>query len=120
MRSCSIIGRPDADAAGLIAELRARRPALPVLMLTANGSVAQAVDAMRAGATDFLVKPLAPERLLAALEAAVGGKAAGELRPLTEKIPADARLRRDRRLRTRCSAPRWRSPPRRRARACRC
>ena len=79
---------PDADAAGLIAELRARRPALPVLMLTANGSVAQAVDAMRSGATDFLVKPLAPERLLAALEAAVGGKAAGELRPLTEKIPA--------------------------------
>jgi len=79
---------PDADAAGLIAELRARRPALPVLMLTANGSVAQAVGAMRAGATDFLVKPLAPERLLAALESAVGGKAAGELRPLTEKIPA--------------------------------
>ncbi|MGN6277735.1 MAG: sigma-54-dependent transcriptional regulator [Sphingomonas sp.] len=79
---------PDADAAGLIAELRARRPALPVLMLTANGSVAQAVDSMRAGATDFLVKPLAPERMLAALEAAVGGKAAGELRPLTEKIPA--------------------------------
>ncbi|MGN6374085.1 MAG: sigma-54-dependent transcriptional regulator [Sphingomonas sp.] len=79
---------PEADAAGLIAELRARRPALPVLMLTANGSVGQAVEAMRSGATDFLVKPLAPERLLAALEAAVGGKAAGELRPLTEKIPA--------------------------------
>lgn len=59
---------PDADAAPLIAELRERRPALPILMLTANGSVALAA-AMRAGATDFLVKPLAPERLLAALEA---------------------------------------------------
>ena len=57
-------------------------------MLTDNGSVAHAVAAMRAGATDFLVKPLAPERLLAALEAAVAGTAAGELRPLTEKIPA--------------------------------
>ena len=79
---------PDADAARLIAELRERRPALPILMLTANGSVAHAVAAMRAGATDFLVKPLAPERLLAALEAAVAGTAAGELRPLTEKIPA--------------------------------
>ncbi|MGP7796551.1 sigma-54-dependent transcriptional regulator [Sphingomonas sp. CLY1604] len=79
---------PDADAAPLIAELRERRPALPILMLTANGSVAHAVAAMRAGATDFLVKPLAPERLLAALEAAVAGTAAGELRPLTEKIPA--------------------------------
>ena len=79
---------PDADAAPLIAELRERRPALPILMLTANGSVSHAVGAMRAGATDFLVKPLAPERLLAALEAAVAGTAAGELRPLTEKIPA--------------------------------
>ncbi len=79
---------PDADATPLIAELRERRPALPILMLTANGSVAHAVSAMRAGATDFLVKPLAPERLLAALDAAVGGTAAGELRPLTEKIPA--------------------------------
>ncbi|MCU6455046.1 sigma-54 dependent transcriptional regulator [Sphingomonas sp. A2-49] len=79
---------PDANAAPLIAELRERRPALPILLLTANGSVAHAVAAMRAGATDFLVKPLAPERLLAALEASVAGTAAGELRPLTEKIPA--------------------------------
>jgi DNA-binding NtrC family response regulator len=82
------IWSPDDDAAELIAELRARRPALPILMLTAHASVARAVEAMRAGATDFLVKPLAPERLLGALEAATGGKAAGELRPLTEKIPA--------------------------------
>ncbi|WP_374942596.1 sigma-54-dependent transcriptional regulator [Sphingomonas sp.] len=79
---------PDADATDLIAALRERRPALPILMLTANGSVAYAVAAMRAGATDFLVKPLAPERLLAALETAVGGTSSGELRPLTEKIPA--------------------------------
>lgn len=79
---------PDAESAALIAELRARRPALPILMLTADGSVAHAVSAMRAGATDFLVKPLAPERLLAALDAAVAGSAGGELRPLTEKIPA--------------------------------
>ena len=79
---------PEADATALINEIRQRRPALPLLMLTANGSVAHAVAAMRAGATDFLVKPLAPERLLSALEAAVAGKAAGELRPLTEKIPA--------------------------------
>ncbi len=79
---------PDADVAALIAALRERRPALPILMLTANGSVSHAVSAMRAGATDFLVKPIAPDRLLAALEAAVAGTAAGELRPLTEKIPA--------------------------------
>lgn len=80
---------PDFDAAGLIAELRANRPMLPILLLTANGSVAAAVSAMRAGATDFLVKPLAPERLLAALDTAVGAKVSGELRPLTEKMGAN-------------------------------
>lgn len=79
---------PHEDASALITELRARRPALPILMLTANGSVDHAVSAMRAGATDFLVKPLAPDRLLASLDAVVTGTSAGELRPLTEKIPA--------------------------------
>ncbi len=79
---------PDGDAASLITELRLRRPSLPILMLTANGSVSHAVTAMRAGATDFLVKPLAPDRLLSALDAAVASNSAGELRPLTEKIPA--------------------------------
>lgn len=79
---------PDCDAAQLIGELRRNRPALPILMLTANGSVASAVSAMRAGATDFLVKPIAPERLLAALEVALGGSGSGELRPLTEKLSA--------------------------------
>lgn len=77
---------PDGDAGALIAELRRNRPALPILLLTANGSVAGAVAAMRAGASDFLVKPLAAERLLAALEVAVGGQGAGELRPLSEKL----------------------------------
>ncbi|MGN6820086.1 MAG: sigma-54-dependent transcriptional regulator [Sphingomonas sp.] len=79
---------PEAEAEALIKELRVRRPQLPILMLTANGSVAQAVAAMRAGATDFLVKPFAADRLLSALEAVVAGTEAGELRPLTEKIPA--------------------------------
>jgi len=76
---------PGTDASALITEIRARRPALPILMLTAVSTVATAVDAMRAGATDFLVKPIAPDRLLAALDAAVSSTA-GELRPLTEKI----------------------------------
>ena len=79
---------PDFDVTGLIAELRANRPMLPILLLTANDSVAAAVGAMRAGATDFLVKPLASERLLAALDSALGANAIGELRPLSEKLTA--------------------------------
>ena len=71
----------------LIGELRARRPALPILMMTADSSVEVAVAAMRAGASDFLVKPIAPDRLMGALEAALGNdRGGGELRPLTEKM----------------------------------
>src|ERR1700741_896910 len=58
---------PGADQGTLIAEIRKRRPALPILMLTSVTSVSTAVEAMRAGATDFLVKPVAPDRLLGAL-----------------------------------------------------
>ena len=79
---------PDYEPAGLIREIRARRPALPILVLTAHNNVAVAVDAMRAGASDYLAKPIAPERLLAALNATLADGAAGELRPLTEKITA--------------------------------
>lgn len=80
---------PDYEPSGLIRDIRARRPALPILILTAHNNVAVAVEAMRAGATDYLSKPIAPERLLAALNATLAdGAAAGELRPLTEKITA--------------------------------
>lgn len=80
---------PSYEPTGLIRELRARRPALPILVLTAHNNVAVAVEAMRAGATDYLAKPIAPERLLAALNATLNGDhGKGELRPLTEKIPA--------------------------------
>jgi DNA-binding NtrC family response regulator len=77
----------DAATAALIGELRARRPALPIIVMTALNSVTAAVTAMRAGAADFLVKPVAPERLISALENLVSGNAPiGELRPLTEKL----------------------------------
>lgn len=78
---------PGEEGAELIREVRALRPELPLLVLTAQSTVSCAVDAMRAGASDFLVKPIAPERLLAALNTATDRrKASGELRPLSEKI----------------------------------
>lgn len=81
---------PGDDACALIAELRARRPALPILMLTASTSPLLAVEAMRAGATDYLVKPVAPDRLMQALRMATIREAPrDELAPLTEKMPAN-------------------------------
>lgn len=80
---------PGDDACNLIAELKARRPALPILMLTTSSSPLLAVEAMRAGATDYLIKPVAPERLLQALRTATADECAvDELQPLTEKIGA--------------------------------
>jgi len=80
---------PGDDACALIAELKSRRPALPILMLTTSASPLLAVEAMRAGATDYLIKPVAPDRLLQALRAATTREAPREeLAPLTEKMPA--------------------------------
>jgi DNA-binding NtrC family response regulator len=48
----------------LLHEIRRRRPALPVVLITAWGSIALAVEGMRAGAADFVTKPWDNERLL--------------------------------------------------------
>ncbi|MFT4055277.1 MAG: sigma-54 dependent transcriptional regulator [Novosphingobium sp.] len=81
---------PGDDACALISELKARRPALPILMLTASTSPLLAVEAMRAGATDYLVKPVAPDRLMHALRSATTREAPrDELAPLTEKMPSN-------------------------------
>jgi DNA-binding NtrC family response regulator len=80
---------PGDDACQLIAELKSRRPALPILMLTTSTSPLLAVEAMRAGASDYLIKPVSPDRLLEALRTATTRKAPrDELAPLTEKMPA--------------------------------
>jgi DNA-binding NtrC family response regulator len=77
----------------IIEALRRCRPALPVIVLADGGSVALAVEAMRAGASDYLAKPIAPERLMDALVAnADRRRAAGELAPLSEKIAPDMSL----------------------------
>jgi DNA-binding NtrC family response regulator len=78
---------PGEEGLALIRQIRALRPHVPLLVLTTQTSVAAAVEAMRAGANDFLVKPIAPDRLLSALDAATDRrKSSGELRPLSEKI----------------------------------
>jgi len=48
----------------LLEASKARWPAAPVVLLTAYGSVETAVAAMKAGAADFLLKPVEPEHLL--------------------------------------------------------
>ena len=52
------------DGITLLREIRSRFPELPVVLMTAFGDVDRAVEAMRAGACDFLLKPFEPQALL--------------------------------------------------------
>ncbi|HVE04430.1 MAG TPA: sigma-54 dependent transcriptional regulator [Rhizomicrobium sp.] len=54
---------PDMGGLEVLARLRQTNPDLPVIVLTAKGGIDSAVEAMRAGASDFLVKPASPERI---------------------------------------------------------
>ncbi|MEW6164223.1 MAG: sigma-54 dependent transcriptional regulator [Pseudomonadota bacterium] len=56
------------DGLQLLAELRQRKPGLPVLLMTAFGDVDKAVAAMRGGACDFMLKPFEPRALLDQIE----------------------------------------------------
>src|SRR3954471_19475327 len=77
----------------MIAGIIEKRENLPVIVLSHGDSVSVAVEAMRAGATDFLVRPVAPERLTEALAAnADRRRGAGELAPVSEKLAPELSL----------------------------
>lgn len=56
---------PGMDGLQILKEIRQRDPHLPVILLTAFGSLSTALEALRLGATDYLLKPLDPEVLVA-------------------------------------------------------
>src|ERR1700736_379803 len=62
---------PDRNGIDLLAELHVHDPQLAVIMITAYGTVENAVKAMQAGATNFVQKPWDNEKLLADIRTAV-------------------------------------------------
>jgi DNA-binding NtrC family response regulator len=84
----AIFGSWDAEQGPrLIEALREHRTDLPVIVLSHGDTVSIAVEAMRAGASDFLVRPVAAERLVEALIAnADRRRPSGELAPVSEKL----------------------------------
>lgn len=54
---------PGIDGLQVLKQTRKARNAVPVIVQTANGSIETVIEAMRAGAQDFIVKPSRPERL---------------------------------------------------------
>ncbi|WP_411283481.1 response regulator transcription factor [Lapillicoccus sp.] len=86
-------GLPGIEGVDLVARLRARGVAAPVLLLTARDSVADRVEGLDAGAQDYLVKPFDVEELLARLRALLRPRAAE---------PDELPVRRGRLLVTQC------------------
>lgn len=70
---------PGMDGQEALISLRQRRSDVPVIMLTGSGDVAAAVAAIKAGATDFLVKPVMPDKLLATVAEVLHGSLANQL-----------------------------------------
>jgi DNA-binding NtrC family response regulator len=69
---------PDRNGIDVLAEIRAHAPQLSVIMITAYGTVENAVKAMQAGAANFVQKPWDNEKLLADVRAAVARHRAEE------------------------------------------
>ncbi|MGH7436522.1 MAG: sigma-54-dependent transcriptional regulator, partial [Polyangiaceae bacterium] len=81
---------PDMDGLTLLKEVGRRWPAVPVILLTAHGSVPAAVEAMRAGAVDFLLKPFVPDELAYVVSKALS--ATRREREAAPPAPVDGRV----------------------------
>src|SRR6059058_959209 len=66
---------PDLDGYGVLARMRDAGLNIPVIVQTAHGGIDTVVSAMRAGATDFVVKPVGAERLQVSLRNALSAGA---------------------------------------------
>lgn len=66
---------PRMDGIALLKEVKARAPGVPVILLTGHGDVEHAVEAIRAGAEDFLEKPYESVHLLAVIQRALEARA---------------------------------------------
>ena len=67
----SDVRMPEMDGLELLARIKAMQPELPVIMLTAHGTINSAVEAMKLGAFDYLTKPFNREQLKAAVRKAL-------------------------------------------------
>ena len=59
---------PDGTGIDVLRELQRQAPGTPVVVISGHGSVSEAVEAMKVGATDFLEKPVSRDRLFQILD----------------------------------------------------
>jgi len=80
---------PDMDGLSMLQNNPAVASDWPVVVATADGSINRAIEAMRLGAYDFLVKPMAPSRLIAIIKSATeAGPAKSAQPPIKAEAPS--------------------------------
>src|SRR5689334_5878018 len=79
---------PERDGLEILREVRATRPALPVIILTAKGDENDRVQGLQLGADDYVVKPFSVKELLARVEAVLRRSAERPLDLKTVELPS--------------------------------
>jgi DNA-binding NtrC family response regulator len=82
---------PDGDGLDYLPELKAQLPSTPVVMVTAHGDIQSAVDAIRAGAADYVAKPVDLTDLVMRAQRAMGEQ---NLRERLSRVEAELSGRR--------------------------
>jgi two-component system response regulator AtoC len=72
---------PGADGMEVLRTANKNHPHVPVIMITAYGSVGQAVEAIKAGAFDYIEKPFEQDSIRVIVEKAIGQASANKLAP---------------------------------------
>src|SRR5574341_1292904 len=85
---------PKADGLTLLQSFKAANPHGLAIMMTAYGTIQSAVAAMKAGATDYLLKPFSPEDLLTLLRGLLAGRRHPRVNGVNEEARRPAGLRR--------------------------
>ena len=65
---------PDGTGLDAVKAIRARHPALPIIMITSYSSMESAIDALRAGANDYVIKPFNNDEFLRAIARALNDR----------------------------------------------
>ncbi|MEF3131471.1 response regulator [Rhizobium sp. 268] len=97
-RGCLVtdLRMPDVDGIELLQHLRRFNMEVPAIVITGQGDIAAAVRAMKAGAADFLEKPVGEGALIAAINLAIGQRRPGRAVADCESVAARVRQLTDR------------------------
>ncbi len=85
----SDIQMPVIDGFQLLNNMQQKHPEIPVLLMTAYGTIPKAVEAMQSGAADYLIKPFEASTLVSKVSAVVGT----EIELINNRIIADQKMK---------------------------